>query len=464
VLALALIACRRDDPTDAAPTAPDPPEAPAPLPVVARDALVERVVDPPVEAAIPAGAGVLWSAGAEGGVTTAEGQAFPLRASPRPTDAADVQGRLFAAVEGRVAVWVGDALVDAGFDLPPARALLADGDALWIETEAGAFRWRDGALSELTVDGGTVDARIAAGPSFTGQRVAWLAVGAEIHGFATSASAVQGFESRSFGAPIDAALVVDGALLLAEGGRLWRRDAAGWARIALRSPVADLLGGPGGAWLRTGEGLWLWRGAELWALRAPPEVDGRWFADDLGRLLVRTDAGLDRWTLHRPLRVAGLSAGDRLDVSRTVEVIATAPEALQDLQAAVEPSSGAPIPIPLVDGAGLLDPAALPVGPATLRITAAYPDQTSALALPFTVEVVGEVTWSGHVRPIHEARCASCHADSANTVLDGPEAWESAFDEILENVASGAMPLVGDPLAAAQVELVEAWAAGGFRP
>ncbi len=463
MITLALLACRRDDPSDGSPTDSSTPTDPTPLAVEERDPLIEHLLDPPLDAALPAGVGVLSVAGTSRTVTTGDGAAFPAGRGPAPSDVADVQGQVFALLDGVVSVWVGDDLLDAGFDLPPARALHADGDALWIETGAGVFRWHRGDLAELTVDGASVDARVAAGAAWTGSRVAWLAVGDTLHGFATSAVAVEGFETRAFAAPIDAVATVDGALLLAEGGRLWRRDAAGWAELALEERVADLFGGPGGAWLRTEAGLRLWRGTSLWAPRDLPEGLGRWFADDLGRLLVRTDAGLDRWTLHRPLRVLGLAAGDHLDVARTIEIVATAPDEVDALAVEVRPEVGDPVPVALTEGAGLLDPESLPTGPATLWVTATYADQEASLGLPFTVEVVGDVTWEVHVAPIHEARCASCHADSANTVLDGPESWETGIDDILENVRSTAMPLVGDPLTAAQIDLIAAWQAGGFQ-
>lgn len=463
MLTLALLACRRDDPPPG--TSPtEPPVTPgAPLPLEERTALVEHLLDPPVDAALPAGVGVLWVAGAARAVTTGDGATFPLGDGPPPDDVADVQGQVFALVDGAVTAWVGGALVDAGFDLPPARALHAEGDALWVETGRGVFRWRAGELAELTVDGASADARVAAGASWTGARAAWLAIGDRVHGFATAADTVEGFETRAFERPVDAVAVVDGALLVAEGGRLWRRDGVGWAQVSLDERVADLFGGPGGAWLRTDAGLRLWRGDALWAPEGLPDGDGRWLADELGRLLVRTAAGVDRWTLHRPIRLLGLAAGDHLDVARTVEVVLTAPDDAGEVAAEVRPQVGDPVAVAVDAGRLHLDPAALPTGPATLWLTASYPDQEAALSVPFTVELVGDVTWERHVEPIHAARCASCHEDSANTVLDGPESWEALFDDILANVSSGAMPLVGDPLTAAQVELIEAWAAGGFR-
>ncbi len=429
--------------------------------------LVEHLLDPPVDAALPAGAGVLAVVGPTRSVATVDGAWFPVGDGPIPTDVADVAGQVFALVDGRVEVWVGDQLVDAGFGgflAGTPRALSADAESLWIETDSAVFRWRAGLAAELEVEGASVAARVAPGGVWGPERVVWLAVGPVVHGFAVNASFVQGFETRAFEAPVDGVLVADGALLVVEGGRLWTRDADRWAAIPLDERVYGVFGGPGGAWLRTDGGLRLWRADALWSVAGLPETDGRWFADELGRLLVRSDAGLDRYTLHRPLRLEGLTSGQQLNVATTIEVSPTAADEVSSLRVEVRPESGAALELPATDGVVVLDPAALTPGPATLVVTATYPDQTAELQVPFTVELVGDVTWAQHIEPIHTARCAGCHEDSANTVLDGAASWESAIDDILANVTSGAMPLVGEPLTVSQQDLITTWRNTGFLP
>jgi hypothetical protein len=457
-----LLACTQN----ATPTKEDPTTSPEVvfLATEERGALVERLLDGPLDGALPAGGGVFTVAGLERALITVDGETFPVADGPIPADVADVQGSVFAIVDGAVFVWVGTELVDAGLtDLLPAppRALTADGDALWIETSAGAFRWRREELSELQVAGASVDALIAPGGRSGPEQVVWLGVGDVLHGFAFNDSAVQGFESRTFDADVAAVLVADGVLLLAEGGRLWTRSEVGWTQYERGEPVIGLLGGSAGVWLQTATGLQLWRSTETWSVAGLPATEGRWFADELGRLLVRTEAGLDRYTLHRPLRLEGLVASDHLDVARTIEFVPTAPTELVSLTVELRGALDA-VSLEVVDDRVVLDPVTLPTGPATLVAVAEYPDQTTTLEVPFTVDLVGDVTWAGHVEPIHAARCASCHEDSANTVLDGPVAWEERIDEIVDNVSRGAMPLVGDPLTAAQINLIEAWKEGGF--
>lgn len=461
-----LLACRDPEP-DPAPPPGGSGTAAHEVSVLEVEGLVESLVDGPLDGALPAGAGLLAVEDGTRRVLTAGGEWFDAGAGDVPDDAADAAGQLFSLSGGRVDAWVADGFVDAGFGgfLPAApRALTADAGALWLETAGGLFRWRPDRVDELRVDGASVDALAAPGLADGARSVVWVAVGDEVSGFATNAAFVEGFERRAFEDPVDGLLLAERSLLVVEGGRLWVRDAAGWARQDGGERVYGVFGGPGGAWLRTEGGVRLWRPDAWWAPRGVEATDGRWWADDLGRLLVRGARGVDRVTLHRPLRVEGLDAGDDVAVARTIDIVATAPGELQSLALAVVPAIGDPVAVDAdADGHATLDPAALPTGAGFLRVTAVYADQSSSLEVPFTVALVGDVTWERHVEPIHTARCARCHADSSNTVLDGPEAWEAHIDEILENVETGAMPLTGDPLPAAQVDLIAAWRDGGFR-
>lgn len=438
--------------------------------VVEREPLREHLLDPPVDGALPAGAGVLSVAGGVRSMTTADGERFDVGAGGLPDDVADAAGQVYALADGVVVVWLGELLADAGLSgvLPGEPAgLVADGASLWVRTSEGVFRWQGGALSELQVDGESVEGVVAPGAIALGDEPArptvWVADGDQLHGFSVDGDALDGVETHHFAAPVDAALVTDGVLLVVEGGRLWSRSGSTWQRIDGGEDVLDVFGGPSGAWLSTTGGLRLWRPDAWWAPRGLGDAEA-WGSDDLGRLLLPTDGGLDRVVLHRPLRVEGLAPGDHLDTARTVELLPTAPDAVRELRARVVPQQGSPIALEVDQLATVLDPEQLPSGPATLHVTATYDGQTAELEVPFTIELVGDVTWSTHVEPIHATRCARCHASSPSTTLDGPESWEATIDPIVENIRSGSMPLTGEPLTTAQIELVEAWRDGGFLP
>ena len=74
----------------------------------------------------------------------------------------------------------------------------------------------------------------------------------------------------------------------------------------------------------------------------------------------------------------------------------------------------------------------------------------------------GGATWGEHIQPLYLDHCATCHGGAADTVLETREDWIESIDLVLENLLSGAMPLVGGSLEDGQIAMIQAWQAGGF--
>lgn len=79
-------------------------------------------------------------------------------------------------------------------------------------------------------------------------------------------------------------------------------------------------------------------------------------------------------------------------------------------------------------------------------------------------ELPPDVTWTGDIEPLFQAKCAKCHGEGQ---FASPkytrEAWIEQFDNILDFVSLGAMPLPPNPpLESADIQRIKAWKDEGF--
>ncbi|MCB9696901.1 MAG: cytochrome c [Alphaproteobacteria bacterium] len=466
-----LIGCGGGEPDPTTPTSSTTGSTPPPVfQVVQVEPAVEILHEGPVDAAVPAGAGWIGLVDGERTWTTGEGEVIALGPGAIPRGAAEAWGTLWLLDDDGLSVRVGDQLVDAGLGglLPgAATALHADGDDLWIETDGGLVLWSKEQLFAVAIDGAPAEGPAAPGAVLYDEKVTWIAHGHAVHALAGNGFAWKVFETRDLGGPIDAVQVVGDRVLVSVGGKLWIRDGSGWWSPTIDEPVGTLLGGLGGAWEIGTAGPRFVAEDALWAGPdgAIPEPPGRWWVDELGRLLMRTDTDVRSIALHRPLRLTGVAPGEVIDTQRTVTLVPTAPEHLDALALSWVHATEPEVPIALSGDQATLDPSGLLPGTWTLRGEATYDDRDpSVVEVPVLVELVGGVTWTEHIGPLHERTCAVCHEGDADTVLDGPEAWEAHIDDILLNIGNGNMPLGGPRLSAAQVDLVQGWKDGGFLP
>lgn len=365
-----------------------------------------------------------------------------------------------------------------GFDVVPhvetgpITALVAgeeDGrDQLWLTTENKLFRYDDGALVRVTVDGMDLPgARLCWGPAWSSVPATWILSEGTLWAFVRGAA-------RAFPTPVadDGEPYVLHELAADARGQLWARSddhvlrrAADGAWTALTLPGQPLaLQGSGrtdAIWVQTTAGLFQADDAGFFSLSAEPDA-AMLGVDDGGRVIVSDGTGTTARSALPTLRTHGLQDGDRLDVRTSMQWFLFPDE--EDALATVR-LDGAHLPISPRDVE--IDPIMLPGGPHELRIDVRWADGRAAtIGLGFITGDFVAATWSDDVHPLTEVRCLGCHGDGGTAhFLDAPATFRYEFDRILENVEAGTMPLPPErPFTDDEIAVLRAWRAGGFLP
>jgi len=444
----------------------DPPvEVPADLEVLATSGVeAAAVVD--LSSVLVSQGDDLWSIDAVGEASVLQRDTDPVLAAAPWGDA----WLLSTATE--LQVWDGAVLSPTALHdvVGPVSRVRSRDDDLWMAAEAGLRLWRDGQVFAVTVDDDELGA-FALGGDVRGDEVVWAARGDEVHGLGNSGQVWVDLEAVQLAAEVDSVAVdAQRTAWAAAGGWLYRRDVEeGWLRYDLGASVWEVWGHSDapGVWVE-GDGQWWFTDGELWEAPTglpapsalnPPQVDAA------GRLLLRDEAGgLVRASTTRPLVVVGLEEGAVVARPVDVQLVPTAPDAVQALSAELVDAAGTGVSL-VVDpdtSTVTVDPDGLAAGPWTFRATAEYGGRTSVSERSIFLGADFEPTWAADVYPLYEAECAVCHGGDAQTVLDEPEQWEALIDDILFNVREGNMPLGGDPLSDLDVVTIEAWRDAGF--
>jgi mono/diheme cytochrome c family protein len=129
--------------------------------------------------------------------------------------------------------------------------------------------------------------------------------------------------------------------------------------------------------------------------------------------------------------------------------------------------------IPIDQAMVLLAETGLPVG---VTPTASAAPATTPPAAAEAVDLT-QVSFKDNVLPIFEQHCAECHGDEKSeeglkliryrTVIGGSqngpvvEPGDPDNSYLVEMVVSGKMPKEGDPLTAAEIEIIKAWITAG---
>ena len=335
--------------------------------------------------------------------------------------------------------------------------LSPDGERLWIETSLGLYRWDSDGLVEVTIDGEPVTRGFAVGGVATGQSVVWVATDDAIHAVPVAGGTVRVTH------PVQASgLASDGYGLtwVLVGDDLFRVSREGELRDIGRSGVTHLLANPNDPfiWFGADDGWWRVRGLIAQQLSTEP-VSEPIGLDTAGRLWTESDDGADRLAVERPIVLTGLSRGNVLDLERTLTVQPTDADAVSTVGVKLD---DAPVEV----GSDLtfgLDPSELEPGLHDLTITVAWLDgDVRSAARSIFVGLPFDVTWTDHIEPLHESRCARCHTDGTETIITDFASWRSRYGDILEQVESGAMPLTDTRLTADELALVVGWGNGGF--
>jgi hypothetical protein len=360
----------------------------------------------------------------------------------------------------------------------PAHLLATSVGDLWLASADGLYLWRDSVLYALDVQGfATENASLAWGPDPSGDPSApasgasssglWVAAGGDLYFLRPSGDAFVAEYVRS-GTAADA-VIVDGHLSVCAilDGLLHRRSSAGtWDWLRLPSDLTGVAGVSGSL------STWLSTEAELWHFG-----QGRWSSTDLfgrlagvdglGRALVIDEGGLQRVWAGRPLLLFGHDDGSQLEFAVDLMLVA-APAGVSPRSYAVEVDGQ---PIPLLEGPKvLLDPIAFTDGPHELVARAHYRNGTVSEAnLYFTVGDFVAPTWSEEIQFVYQKYCTPCHDPEGSAhLMYTAAAWQAEINLIMNAVESGSMPLNNDTnptidaVAPVDIQLIRAWAAGGF--
>ncbi|HEY8430170.1 MAG TPA: cytochrome c [Sandaracinaceae bacterium] len=364
-----------------------------------------------------------------------------------------------AAYVVRDSTWVPSPLAGA-LDGPIAGAVMLAPGELWILTESSLYRVQGGSMERLELEGSLAGARLAAVRRAEGPAL-WMLLSDRL---------VEVWEDRS-GVLRAARLVLPGVPTAIAGdasGTGWlvldgRLHSLGYDRRLLDHGLAAarVLASPAAR--------------EVWSFAsdgaATLHADGRFYAaenasvreDELVALgadgsLYVAGSSVRRLAPRRDVRIEGAPDGA---VLVTPQVFAIVLEGAPLVEASVGDRALEVLADPL---RVMLTPAELGDGPHELVIRVTYDDGTLPYEERRRFEVVTSATWSGHVRPIHEAHCAACHGAEgpAVTRLDTREAWMARADTIVFNVREGRMPLNRPPLSQRELALIEAWIESGF--
>ena len=449
------------------------------VPVDARDVVVEPLVNPGTEGLAASGPAVVY---AEGDVWSwVDPRDEQVVTSVRyGTDglvlgAGEAGGDRFVLTDAGVYVLRGDSAVRVGAEALAERdlgTLCGDGRQLWLTPASdggGAVVWRGDVLAGVSVGDHAASGPVACGGRVDGEEATWVADGPDIHAVVVEEGRFSLERTDALPGEITA-LAADGLGLpwAVAGERLYRLRDGRWWQLRLGARVHAVFGGSrsAGVWVRTGEGPRFVPSTDDPRAIAPAQLateppHGRWVTDDLGRLLVRDASGaLSRVSDGRPLWVEGLPEGEIVDPV-AITLHPTLPGEVASIEARLLETG---TDLVVEDGLLWLDPGELPQGRFTLRVVTTY---TGGASRRDDVAVVlnglqDGVTWANDIRPIHEGSCALCHTNAAETILDGPEAWEAQFDTLLDQVRRGAMPLGREDLLPEEIARIEAWAEGGF--
>lgn len=334
---------------------------------------------------------------------------------------------------------------------------------LWLASAEGLKLHRDGLLHDIAVgDLETAGAKLAWGPTVGGVPSLWVAAGEDFYSITAEGDALTALPVVDGPGRVDH-LVSDAA------GRLWaagegfhrRSGDETWQELVSTAPVTGLYGRPDDSevYIVT-DTLLVAQGEGFHAVVGAPEGEIAGI-DPMGRLLVLTDVGVERVSADRPLGFLGLRGGDQLADIAVLHLLPTAPLHVAGVSATLNGEA-----VELDDWSLLLDPLELVDGPQSLEFVVSYDDLLDPVqaSLLFSVGEFIPPTWGGEIEPLFHDQCAECHTDAGvSRPLDTPAAWQADLDLILYNLEEARMPLPPrDPLTLSEIQLVRAWAAGGF--
>ena len=333
--------------------------------------------------------------------------------------------------------------------------------ALWLEGAGRLMRYTlDGDIQEVSTPDMNLQTWLP-GPD----GVIWMAAPTLV-AVDTLADPPVTVESLTEAPVVDLAMDATGTLwVLLDDNDLRSRNLNGdWAKWDTAGSVTTVMGHQAahGIWLNTDAGaLFVEHG-----LAHPIDVpDGEWLeVDPSGRLLVKTQASVERVSPHGTAVIAGLRPGQELRDARAVHVFPAHPD--DSLRVWLDQEQ-----VMLEDDQVFIDPTTLSTGEHALRVVWDDGDRARITQTPFINGELPDATWDDDIVPIFQAHCESCHVlqPSNDLKLDTPDKWKKLIDVIIEQVSEQAPgqaprmpPAPSAPLTTEQVLKIRGWKNGGF--
>ncbi len=394
-------------------------------------------------------------------------------------------GGVFVAASG----WVMEPLWSQPLDPEGMRgaAESQDGTA-WLAHRLGLFRVKDGALSELKLEGESVQGltAITAGRAEDGADGVWFAHQGGLSVLVATAPGQLVVRPSSLwsGDQEEIHTLVSLGDSQQQPGELWALGKAGLLRLSAQGWKKQDLGGPVDAVAGGGRSLWAEVGTQL--LHFDANSGGWSVADGIpgGFNLLAADAAGAAWIRFGDLprivqraripRLLGLDQNQRMSLTE-ISVAALFPPGAVPTQVRYELEGEEQLTLPptfsmggTTDEGALLPYSLLGMseGLHTLRATAVYEDGSQATReVPFDFRPVDNtpLSWAADVQPIHVDRCAKCHDTGPGHNLSTYEAWKQEAALISQALRDRRMPADG-PLDPTESILIQRWAQSGALP
>ncbi|RJS17311.1 hypothetical protein DRW03_27545 [Corallococcus sp. H22C18031201] len=367
-------------------------------------------------------------------------------------------------------------------------AQTADG-AVWLAHPQGLYRLQGGVLSELKVNGRSLNdvVSLAAAPTADGtsgllflrQQTLAVAVAAGANAYRVMGTDIplkQG-EIVTAVAGLGPGVGTSGEPWVLTTERLLHYLKNGWQSVALSTLPTEVHAAGRFLWAKAGAELLLYDAdANTWGTASDVDANTVTFlaVDESGCAWVRLGEDTVALSPSPAPRVTGMNQG-MLVVEDGLVVRAVLPPGAAGASVFFQ-LGDAEVPAPAPDySLGGMETdgtpkayslSALTPGMHTLGVVARFADGSEARrSVPFSYQPLNTValSWDKDIRPLHESRCAKCHTTGPGRPLNTYALWKENAALITAAVRDQRMPADG-PMDPQQISLIQRWAASGAQP
>lgn len=362
--------------------------------------------------------------------------------------AAVTDEQMLVSLDGTVAWFDGTELTPLDWPSPvPVETMNRLGESIWMTGAGRLFRYRAGAVSEITVSG---QSSIYGHVEIEGRLYLSVPelVSIDLDGPEPNVQWVWDRSVQSLAADESDSLwfVSDEQLFVKRSGE---SPVAVW----MPEPVHEVVGSP--LWVRGVRNLFRYHNGGFTVY--PLVAEGMVGVDSVGRLLQVHEGTLRRHSVGRPVVAVGLS--DSVMVAETVTLLPSDPSSVDDLRVWIGDQELAVSTEPYQV---VVDPEALAVGEHQLRFFTESAKGDSLSSETVWVGELNDVEWP-EIEAISEQHCIRCHGGETLTDLSSAADWERHSDAIIDVVMMQEMPLGGPYLSEAEIIAIRAWKHGGFQ-